>query len=141
MGLVYDGVSSGRYRGHVEWGIDEPISWKRHVRIAGYRVLCRLLELWLRRAPSRPRSDDSVHFFVNDAFAMGGLLRTVFNLAGYLAARRPVTLTSVGRRNAAPFFEFPQGVGVHVVDDRFRRAPRRMSFLRRIPSVLTHPLD
>jgi glycosyltransferase involved in cell wall biosynthesis len=78
---------------------------------------------------------------------MGGTIRTVLNLAGYLSERYEVQLISVIRKRELPVFAIPPGVKVTDLDDRRRSVVRpglrgrlyRMLSSR--PSVLVHPED
>lgn len=79
---------------------------------------------------------------------MGGTIRSVHNLAGYLAAEDyEVEIISIFRRRDNPFFgEFPPGVKVSALnDDRPGAKPGRPRLLHRIlkgrSSVLMHPAD
>ena len=86
-----------------------------------------------------------VYIVIMHAFGMGGTIRTVLNLAGYLARDHEVEVISIFRRRADPFFPFPPGVTVTGLDDHtvrigsFRARLRRL--LRAIPSVFVHPED
>ncbi|MCC5581555.1 glycosyltransferase family 4 protein [Microtetraspora sp. AC03309] len=64
---------------------------------------------------------------------MGGTIRTVFNLAGYLAREHDVEIVSVVREREEPFFPVPPGVRIRYLDDRL---PRRKGLLSRFPSRL-----
>lgn len=86
-------------------------------------------------------------FLLTQAYGMSGIVRTVFTLAGYLAARHDVEVVSVlpdwGRRN--PFFAVPAGVRVTTLDPlktapRLRRRVAR-KLLRRSAGRLIHPKD
>ena len=81
-----------------------------------------------------------------NAYAMGGTIRTILNLAGYLAQDHEVEIVSVVRRVGRPFFTFPPGVTVSaLVDHRAGATSRPLRRLRarleRRPSVLMHPAD
>jgi glycosyltransferase involved in cell wall biosynthesis len=52
------------------------------------------------------------------AYGMGGTIRTVLNIAGYLARDYDVELISVIRRSRRPFFPFPERLRVRSLDDR-----------------------
>ncbi|MGI5489176.1 glycosyltransferase family 4 protein [Microtetraspora malaysiensis] len=64
---------------------------------------------------------------------MGGTIRTVFNLAGYLAREHDVEIVSVVREREEPFFPVPPGVRIRYLDDRL---PSRKGLLSRFPSRL-----
>ncbi|MDQ3889975.1 MAG: glycosyltransferase family 4 protein, partial [Actinomycetota bacterium] len=86
-----------------------------------------------------------VYFLIVHAYGMGGTIRTVLNLAGYLAREYDVEVISVVRRHRRPFFSFAQGVQVTSLDDQtvHLRFGRRLlvRLLRALPSVLVHPED
>ena len=89
----------------------------------------------VRRLPpprSRPGGPPAIRIVLANAHAMGGTIRAALDLAGFLAQRHEVEVIALRRRRARrPFFPFPPGVKVTVLDDRGRR----------LPSVLTHPED
>jgi glycosyltransferase involved in cell wall biosynthesis len=109
-------------------------------------------------ARKRPRHLDEeaarrrVHVVLMTAYGVegsgvSGIVRSVLNLVGYLAANGyEVHLISVYRNRDKPFFELPEGVRVHVLDDQRRRLvwnylrPIR-ALLRSRPSALMHPDD
>jgi glycosyltransferase involved in cell wall biosynthesis len=99
-----------------------------------------------RRTSARERPD--VVILLMSAWGMGGTIRAAHTLAGYLAQRgHRVELVSVFRVRHEPFFgSFPDGVEVSALDDRRERAaplaarPVR-ALLRRLPSVLVHPVE
>jgi glycosyltransferase involved in cell wall biosynthesis len=114
-------------------------------------VLRRLapLILWPRAAPPPPGSGERprVRFLIKTAYGMGGTIRTVLNIAGYLARDHEVEIVSVFRKRDEPFFPFPAGVAVRTLDDR-RRSALGKGFrgllerrLRALPSVLVEPHD
>jgi glycosyltransferase involved in cell wall biosynthesis len=89
----------------------------------------------LPRASGAPGPDRRrVHILVLHAYGLGGTVRTSFNLAEGLGG--DVELLSMMRRRALPFFAFPPGATVTVVDDQ-----RSRGLLDRVPSVLVHPED
>jgi len=102
-----------------------------------------------RRGGPEVGAERSVTFLLSSAWGMGGTIRAVLNLAGYLAAHDyDVQVITAYRRRDTPFFgEFPTGVAVIALDDQ--RAERNggaaaspaAEALRRIPSVLLHPAD
>src|SRR5918997_6152645 len=86
---------------------------------------------WLRRlllayARTQPRpgdyegADRRVMIWLVHAFGMGGTIRTVWNLAGWLAANGyDVTILSTSQGRGSPFFgEPPPGVRIVSLDDR-----------------------
>jgi glycosyltransferase involved in cell wall biosynthesis len=100
------------------------------------------------QAPVRPEQHEGaerrVFFVLMTAWGMGGTIRTVLNLAGYLAGRGyDVTILSVGRGRDEPFFELPPGVKVELLDDK--RPGRSGGPIRRVvrtrSSVFMHPDD
>jgi glycosyltransferase involved in cell wall biosynthesis len=66
---------------------------------------------------------------------MGGTIRTCLTLAEHLAKHGPVEVISIVRSRDEPFFPFPEGVTVTVLDDR------RGGWRRGLPSLLVHPDD
>ncbi|MQA83943.1 MAG: glycosyltransferase [Streptosporangiales bacterium] len=110
----------------------------------------RRVAFWLVRAANRRRarkgpavpSTEPIHIILHNAYGMGGTIRTVHNLAAYLADHHEVRLYSAIRRRTEPFFAFPDGVTVIPLDDGtpaglprgVRRAAKTV--LSRIPSVL-----
>ncbi|GGO10609.1 hypothetical protein GCM10010116_21260 [Microbispora rosea subsp. aerata] len=87
-----------------------------------------------RRARSAPPPDGhEIRILLLHANGMGGTIRTVFNLAGYLARTHDVEIVSVVRERETPFFPVPPGVRVRYLDDRL---PRRKGLLSRFPSRL-----
>lgn len=118
--------------------------------MAVYRVAAAVARVLLRfrAGPSKPDSQGSaekVQFLLMHAWGMGGTIRTTLNLAGYLAERRDVEIISIVRRRDEPFFPFPPGVQVSVVDDqRQGLVPRRSlarRLLRSLPSFVMFPGD
>src|SRR4051812_30539224 len=78
------------------------------------------------------------------AWGMGGTIRTILNLAGYLAGRGyEVHILSVGRGRDEAFFDIPPGVEIELLDDKrpgHSGGPIRR-LMRRRSSVLMHPAD
>ncbi|MCW2881687.1 MAG: hypothetical protein JWQ95_5787 [Sphaerisporangium sp.] len=98
--------------------------------------------LWLlrmlnaRRARKAPAPDTgTVRILLLHAYGMGGTIRTVLNLAGYLARERDVEIVSALRSAEQPFFDIPPGVRVTVLDDRTTRAGWAPRLLSRVPSL------
>jgi glycosyltransferase involved in cell wall biosynthesis len=75
-----------------------------------------------------------VRILLLHAYGLGGTVRTSFNLAEGLAG--DVELLTMMRRREVPFFPFPPGAKVTVVDDQ-----RDRGLLDRVPSLLVHPED
>src|SRR5204862_3013800 len=107
----------------------------------------------VRAARVRPRHLDEdvarrrVTFLLMTAFGGDGTTRTTLNLAAYLISQGyEVELVSVHRDRKEPFFDWPEGIRVRVLDDRRRWLPRNFfrpirALLRRKPSTLMHPDD
>jgi len=101
-----------------------------------------------RRSPRlRPGERPKIHIVLGHAYGIGGTIRTVLNLAAYLAEHHEVELISVLRRRELPVFAFPPGVRVTALDDSRRSVKRNQLsawLYRRLsttPSVLVHPED
>jgi glycosyltransferase involved in cell wall biosynthesis len=82
-----------------------------------------------------------ISFLIINAYGMGGTIRTVLNLAGYLATEHDVEVISIVRRRDEPFFPFPRGVKVRTLDDQRSDRGAVVRLLRNIPSVLVLPQD
>ncbi len=115
---------------------------RRRRLLGGLAVAVHRVALALAAALPRPRAsaEPKVRILLLHAYGLGGTVRTSFNLAEGLAAGREVELVSLMRRREAPFFAFPEGAGVSVVDDQRPKA-RGGGLLARLPSVLIHPED
>jgi glycosyltransferase involved in cell wall biosynthesis len=86
-------------------------------------------------------ADRRVIILLGSAWGMGGTIRSVHNLAGYLAKNHEVEILSLMRGRAEPFFEFSPGVKVTALDDRRPGAtPRGLRIFRRILSRRTSAL-
>ena len=90
-----------------------------------------------RSAVADPAQPPPVRILLLNAYAMGGTIRTVFNLAGHLAGDREVEIISLIQRRERPFFPLPPRVAVTVLDDRTQPRGRVRALLSRAPSVLT----
>ncbi|GAA3791102.1 hypothetical protein GCM10022226_07590 [Sphaerisporangium flaviroseum] len=92
----------------------------RKVRTTVLRIALWLLKgLNARRARRAPGPDTgTVRILLLHAYGMGGTIRTVLNLAEYLARGRDVEIVSVLRTSEQPFFDIPPGVRVRFLDDR-----------------------
>jgi glycosyltransferase involved in cell wall biosynthesis len=99
--------------------------------------------LWLprpRRVPAR--AAPKVTILLVHAWGMGGTIRTMLEVAGWLARRYEVEILSVWRTREKPFFPFPPDVTVVAADDRRRGAGGRPArVLRRVPGCLLYPGD
>jgi glycosyltransferase involved in cell wall biosynthesis len=121
---------------------------RKRVLAAVLRRLVPLI-LWPRAAPPAPGSGERprVRFLLKTAYGMGGTIRTVLNIAGYLVRDHEVEIVSVFRKRDEPFFPFPAGVTVRTLDDRRRSARGKGARgllerrLRALPSVLVEPND
>ncbi len=93
-----------------------------------------------RRAPDR--AVPKVTILLVHAWGMGGTIRTMLTVAGWLARRHEVEVLSVWRTREKPFFAFPPDVTVTAADDRRPGAGgRTASLLRRLPGCLLFPGD
>ena len=105
-------------------------------------VLLHRLALRLVAArPGRAQQSDGrdVRILLLHAWGMGGTVRAAMSLAESLVeSGRSVEVVSVVRRRERPFFPFPDGVEVSVVDDQ---RGGRGGPARRLPSLLVHPDD
>ena len=96
-----------------------------------------------RGTPARPR----IAVLLLDAYAVGGTVRSVFNVCSVLVQWYDVEVVSVRRGRDTPFFAFPPGVTVRTLDDQRRSAARRGPIglaQRRLagrPSALIDPDD
>jgi glycosyltransferase involved in cell wall biosynthesis len=112
------------------------------------RRLIRRFALTLLKARSSPRGaveapdrPATIRILLLNAYAMGGTTRTVLNQAGYLARANDVEIISLLRKRKQPFFPFPPGVRVTVLDDRVDPPGRLGRLLSRLPSLLTPEAD
>ncbi|TDD46671.1 glycosyltransferase family 4 protein [Nonomuraea terrae] len=71
-----------------------------------------------RNAP--PPSTKQVRILLLHAHGMGGTIRTVFNLAGYLADEHDVEIVSILKEAEKPFFPVDPRVRFRFLDDRLR---------------------
>jgi glycosyltransferase involved in cell wall biosynthesis len=93
-----------------------------------------------RRAPLR--AVPKVTILLVHAWGMGGTIRTMLTVAGWLARRHEVEVLSVWRTREKPFFPFPPDVTVAAADDRRPGAGGRTArLLRRLPGCLFFPSD
>jgi glycosyltransferase involved in cell wall biosynthesis len=87
-----------------------------------------------------------VTIVVMHGFAMSGIARAVFSLAGHLAARHDVQIVSITGRRGGPFFSVPGSVRLTALDGPARgRASTTRRVARKlvscVGSVLIHPND
>jgi len=88
-----------------------------------------------RNAP--PASTRQVRFLLLHANGMGGTIRTVFNLAGYLAERHDVEIVSILKEAEEPFFPLDPRVRLRYLDDRLKPSPNPARLLlSKLPSRL-----
>jgi glycosyltransferase involved in cell wall biosynthesis len=101
----------------------------------------------VRRAKPGAGERPTIYILLLNAYGMGGTIRTVINLAGYLAEHSEVELISVLRRRRGPStFAIPPGVRLTALDDHVTpQRNRSTAWLQRVlsalPSVLVHPDD
>ncbi|MET8334694.1 glycosyltransferase family 4 protein [Streptosporangium canum] len=100
--------------------------------------LRRLNDRRARRASAAGAGGDTgtVRILLHHAYGMGGTIRTVLNLAGYLARERDVEIVSVVRAAEEPFLPIPPGVRVSFLDDRIAARGPAARLLSRFPSML-----
>ncbi|MEV6864702.1 glycosyltransferase family 4 protein [Streptosporangium subroseum] len=113
------------------WLLGSGANWARWTALR----LLRLVDLWRARGAPAP-SAGKVRILLFHAYGMGGTIRTVLNLAGYLAHSHDVEIVSLIRAQSQPFFPVPPGVAVSFLDDRTERKGRVRALLSRLPSVL-----
>ena len=118
-----------------------PSTWKLRAHRVAVPVARAVLRLpRRRRAPVR--AVPKVTILLVHAWGMGGTIRTMLTVAGWLARRHEVEVLSVWRTREKPFFAFPPGVTVTAADDRRRGAGGRTAkLLRRLPGCLLFPGD
>jgi glycosyltransferase involved in cell wall biosynthesis len=117
-------------------------------QMAAHRIVAAIAGAILRRrgAPVVPASRPKVTILIANAYGMGGTVRTCLNVAGFLAKDHDVEVISVQRLRENPFFPFPPGVKVRVVDDQRDRPlggliGRVRPFLRARKTRLIFPGD
>jgi glycosyltransferase involved in cell wall biosynthesis len=101
-----------------------------------------------RRRAKTPSARPRVAILVMSAHSLSGIVRSSFNVAGYLADDYDVEIVSVVRRNPRKrSFKRPRGVRMSVADNQVRRPPKRRAVaalqrrLRKAPGRLVHPAD
>lgn len=111
-------------------------------QMALHRIATAAARALLRRRPGAPEPRDpdarpKVTILIANAYGMGGTVRTCLNVAGYLAERHDVELICVQRLRERPFFPFPPGIKVRVVDDQ--REDRPLAGLAGLARKLLRP--
>jgi glycosyltransferase involved in cell wall biosynthesis len=122
------------------------VSRRRRVLGAPAILVHRLALAVVRALPAKKAAAGAgprpVRIIIANAYGMGGIIRTSFNLAGRLARDREVEIIALKRHTERPFFAFPEGVTVTSLDDRPRSGRGRLErLLTGLPSVLVHPED
>ncbi|MFC4010523.1 glycosyltransferase family 4 protein [Nonomuraea purpurea] len=88
-----------------------------------------------RTAP--PPSTKQVRILLLHANGMGGTIRTVFNLASYLAKEHDVEIVSILKETEEPFFPIDPRVRFRFLDDRLNPSPDPLrAILSKLPSRL-----
>jgi glycosyltransferase involved in cell wall biosynthesis len=109
--------------------------------VAAHRLALRLASVLLRRRGGEGAGP--VRILLQNAWTVGGTVRTGLLLAGHLASSRDVEVVSVRRLREKPFLTHPAGLRVSALDDR--RKGRRRGLAARVlgalPSLLVHPDD
>jgi glycosyltransferase involved in cell wall biosynthesis len=90
-----------------------------------------------RARKSPPPSTKQVRILLLHAYGMGGTIRTVFNLASYLAKEHDVEIVSILKEAEEPFFPIDPRVRFRFLDDRLNPStdPLR-AMLSKMPSKL-----
>jgi glycosyltransferase involved in cell wall biosynthesis/membrane-associated phospholipid phosphatase len=111
--------------------------------LVGHRSATAAATMLLRLRPREvPDGRPKVYILLAHAWGMGGTIRTTFNLASYLAECHDVEVISVAGNRNKPFFSFPDGVTVTLLDDRYEAGRSRVGrLLGRVRSLLIHPAD
>ncbi len=86
-------------------------------RRALIRAIGKVLHSGARPAPPG-QGRTKVVIVLMSSYGMGGTIRTVLNLAGYLAGEYDVEVVSVTRRRDTPFLPTPKGVTFRFLSDR-----------------------
>jgi glycosyltransferase involved in cell wall biosynthesis len=113
----------------------------RMVRHTALRVARLVVAATLRRPPPpEPGGRLRVRFLLQYSQGGGGTIRTVLNLAGYLAAHHDVEILSVLKRGEKSFFPTDPRVRMSYARDKGVPIGRLARLLDRLPSVLV-PVD
>ncbi|MFI6316280.1 glycosyltransferase family 4 protein [Nonomuraea sp. NPDC050556] len=107
----------------------------------GKAAVRRLYRWWTKRRLDKapPPSTHQIRILLLHANGMGGTIRTVFNLAGYLAKDHDVEIVSILREAEEPFFPIDPRVKFRFIDDRLKRKWGISAWLSKIPSKLIPP--
>jgi glycosyltransferase involved in cell wall biosynthesis len=113
--------------------------------LLAHRVAVRAVRPLLRPKPVRTTGRSRVTIVMTDASRMSGVVRSVFNLASYLATDHDVEILTVFRLRPKAFFGAPPGVRVTVADDSRTRLRGWRRWVRdalmRFRGRLVHPAD
>ncbi len=100
-----------------------------------------------RQLPATRHGQPRICILIMHGYGMGGTVRTVLNLAGYLARSHEVEVLSQLRDREEPFFDIPEGVTLTPADDRTPEGRRTgplgyvQQRLSGMPSLLVHQED
>jgi glycosyltransferase involved in cell wall biosynthesis len=107
----------------------------RPLRTIGASALSLARAVAKRRQRRAGPGEERIVFVIANAWGMGGTIRTTLAHAGQLSHTHRVEVVSCFRHIDTPFFDFPDGVTVRVLDDL-----RESSRLRAVPGFLApHP--
>ncbi|MEU4537687.1 glycosyltransferase family 4 protein [Streptosporangium sp. NPDC023825] len=110
----------------------------------GKKVVYRLFEARNRKRArtAPPPSTHRIRILILHAYGMGGTIRTVFNLAGYLAPTgHDVEIVSILKEAEEPFFPVDPRVRFRFLDDRLVPRTGLRGRLSRMPSRLIPPQE
>ncbi|WP_328816187.1 glycosyltransferase family 4 protein [Nonomuraea cypriaca] len=105
----------------------------------GKSAIGRLYRGYNRRKVDKalPASTKRVRILLLHAHGMGGTIRTVFNLASYLAREHDVEIVSILKEAEEPFFPIDPRVRFRFLDDRLKPGPDPLrAVLSKLPSRL-----
>ncbi|SEH01968.1 Glycosyltransferase involved in cell wall bisynthesis [Nonomuraea solani] len=103
----------------------------------GKSAMVRLYRGYNRRKVQKapPPSTRQVRILLLHANGMGGTIRTVFNLASYLAENHEVEIVSILKEAEEPFFPIDPRVKFRFLDDRLKPSPDPLrAMLSKMPS-------
>ncbi|MER5650926.1 glycosyltransferase family 4 protein [Streptosporangium sp. NPDC002524] len=110
----------------------------------GKKAVYRLFEAMNRRRArtAPPPSTHEIRILILHAYGMGGTIRTVFNLAGYLASTgHDVEIVSILKEAEEPFFPVDPRVRFRFLDDRLVPRTGLRGRLSKMPSRLIPPQE